>query len=215
MFIYSCIDCKYVDIMEINGEKKCPRCGGLFISLGISTSEWNKLDIEQSRKLIDEKISKYNQVKNTSSTISANDNIDEKNYDDLSDTSLFNVCELLEGTVDLKGESLKDIVYMDLLRFIMYLSYADGSIATEEVDYINNFFDTDFTIEQISEMIINQNIYSEEYENNIPRSFKIFVSIDSNNAKKNNLDLHVANIYISCLRNIGLALIKADGKFDK
>ena len=55
MFVYVCPNCKYTDILDSDGGK-CARCKTEYISLGLSTGEYNKLTGNQVKDLIDEKI---------------------------------------------------------------------------------------------------------------------------------------------------------------
>lgn len=44
MVIGCCEECKNIDLIEENQDNTCSKCGGRFVSLGISVEEWNELD---------------------------------------------------------------------------------------------------------------------------------------------------------------------------
>lgn len=54
MLVFVCPKCKYTDVLEEQGGN-CRRCGTGYISLGVSTLEYNDLDSDQVEQLIKEK----------------------------------------------------------------------------------------------------------------------------------------------------------------
>ena len=56
MFVFACRKCRYTDLYEEHEVAYCKRCGGLMVSLGVSSAEWNELDTEQIYELIYDKV---------------------------------------------------------------------------------------------------------------------------------------------------------------
>ena len=68
MIIYFCNKCKRLDIGETDEDKICMGCKSPMLSLGITSTEWNKLDENQMKRLIEDKVGVLEQaVKETPS----------------------------------------------------------------------------------------------------------------------------------------------------
>ncbi len=52
MIVYCCPKCKMVDLGEENEQKNCMKCGSSMFSLGIQSSEWNKLSNDQMKEVV-------------------------------------------------------------------------------------------------------------------------------------------------------------------
>ena len=57
MQVCCCSECRYLDLSEGKIISICPRCQGKYVSLGISTKEWNKLSWQQMNERIDDVLS--------------------------------------------------------------------------------------------------------------------------------------------------------------
>ncbi len=71
--------------------------------------------------------------------------------------------------------NLEKIFKTDMLNFLVYLAYADGTIAKEEVKYINLLFGLQFTEKMISDYANRWDLKSENIKNNAPLSLEPFV----------------------------------------
>lgn len=52
MLIGCCTNCRYLDLRDEFEGYLCPRCNSRFVSLGITSTQWNKLSEEESEALI-------------------------------------------------------------------------------------------------------------------------------------------------------------------
>lgn len=52
MLIGCCTNCRYLDLRDNFEGYLCPRCNSRFVSLGITSAQWNKLGEEESEALI-------------------------------------------------------------------------------------------------------------------------------------------------------------------
>ena len=62
MYIASCENCRYLDLMQ-NEAAKCPRCKGKMVSLDVDSAKWNSMSIEDKEALLDEKVPRQQDVK--------------------------------------------------------------------------------------------------------------------------------------------------------
>ena len=51
MNIGCCENCRYLDLMD-DAQKKCPRCGASFVSLGIGSAQWNSMSEEERQSAL-------------------------------------------------------------------------------------------------------------------------------------------------------------------
>lgn len=75
-----------------------------------------------------------------------------------------------------KELSVKLGVLGDFIDWLVYLGLADGYIAPEEVQFINNFLGFNFTQKDILDLI--PNTLTEDYFSTLPPSFKLFYDND-------------------------------------
>ncbi|MBO4904990.1 MAG: hypothetical protein J5367_07175 [Lachnospiraceae bacterium] len=57
MNIGCCENCRYLDLMD-DAQKKCPRCGASFVSLGIGSAQWNRMSEEERDKILASRFAK-------------------------------------------------------------------------------------------------------------------------------------------------------------
>ena len=76
---------------------------------------------------------------------------------------------------------IRNILSIDFLNFLMYLSASDWDINDEEVTFIREHLDFNLSKKSIQELIKEYNIYTVDYEKKIPYSMKLFVEADNNN----------------------------------
>ena len=62
MYIASCENCRYLDLMQ-NEDAKCPRCKGKMVSLDVDSAKWNSMSIDDKEALLDEKVPRQQDVK--------------------------------------------------------------------------------------------------------------------------------------------------------
>ena len=75
-----------------------------------------------------------------------------------------------DGRID-----LADTFRTDMLRFLIYLAYSDGSVNKEEIKYINLLFGTQFDEKMIRDYADRWGLRSESIRDHAPRSLNSFV----------------------------------------
>ena len=75
--------------------------------------------------------------------------------------------------------TLKKCIQVELCSYLMYLSAADGKIAWQEASFIRDYLDYDLTVDDIHQIIIENEIYSTEFEEKVPLSMKVLVNVDN------------------------------------
>lgn len=75
--------------------------------------------------------------------------------------------------------TLKKCIQVELCSYLMYLSAADGKIAWQEASFIRDYLDYDLTVDDIHQIIIDNEIYSTEFEEKVPLSMKVLVNVDN------------------------------------
>lgn len=81
-------------------------------------------------------------------------------------------------------------VKVEIAMFLMYLSASDGEIKWEEASTISELCDLNLTPQSLSDFIRENNIYSTEFENKVPISLKLLVTVD-NQIVENNMENEV------------------------
>ena len=100
----------------------------------------------------------------------------------------------------------------------MYLSSSDGQIKPEEVRFISDVADAQIPAERMAEYIRENNIYSTEFENDVPIALQFAVKLDNELYKRglseqvNNTNL--SEVIMQTFGYAGKALMQSDGDID-
>ena len=125
------------------------------------------------------------------------------------------VFDIIEATSDVyedESKPLKERFFIDMMQYIMYLSFADGKITTEEQEFMNGVFEQDFTIEKYKETIHLYGIGEEKFENTMPYSLQILNIYDK---KMNEIEdgYHSPKeLILDFMRRLGEYFIACDGE---
>ena len=138
-----------------------------------------------------------------------------------------NLKELISTTVetmDKAGElvgmetSVGKAALANLVNYLMYLSSSDGQIKPEEVRFISDVADAQIPAERMAEYIRENNIYSTEFENDVPIALQFAVKLDNELYKRglseqvNNTNL--SEVIMQTFGYAGKALMQSDGDID-
>lgn len=102
--------------------------------------------------------------------------------------------------------SLRNCVRTEWLKFLMYLSASDGQISWEESEFIHDYLDFDLDTDGIHQLVLENNIYSEDFENEVPISIQIFAKTDNAYYEATGNKREKDEISVSLLRRMFLAL---------
>ena len=109
---------------------------------------------------------------------------------------------------------MRKVMFMDLVKYIMYLSASDGRIGQREAEYLADLTDIKMTTSQIREFIEEQNIYSTKFESEAPLILKILVATE-NLLFANDADLEAlaSDILVKFFEIVGKELCEIDCEF--
>lgn len=104
------------------------------------------------------------------------------------------------------SDSLRELFSNELLLFFMYLSATDGKISLQEKNMMNSIFGNDFSREMYVQLINDCDIYSTEFEKNIPITIRLAADFDNKHLINNN----VASVIVNFMESAGKMLINCD-----
>ena len=100
------------------------------------------------------------------------------------DDELGGICDSLDksgnGIINYNSElTTRELLNLELSKFLMYLSASDGRVDINEAEYINGILEVNLTNLEITRLIKEQNIYSTMFEEEFPLIFKLFINADN------------------------------------
>ena len=129
--------------------------------------------------------------------------------------TMYKVCDSLDDSYDLDGLSMRELMRMDLLKFILYLGSADEKITEEEAEFIADYLEWEMTIPQWCEFINNQNLHSDSILEEVPLALKIFVDADNKAYSYDKSIMNACENYIWVFETLGDYFIDADNNVDR
>ncbi|RHG25758.1 AAA family ATPase [Dorea longicatena] len=97
----------------------------------------------------------------------------------------YGLCDTLDNmsigvaSINCDIETTRECLRLDLVRFLMYLSAADGHIAWQEAKFINNYFEFELNTDDIFKLVKEMNIYSTGFEETPPVILRVAVAADN------------------------------------
>lgn len=140
------------------------------------------------------------------------------------DSKLKDVINLTVDTMEKAGKmvgmeaSAGKAALANLVNYLMYLSSSDGQIKPEEVRFISDVADAQIPAERMAEYIRENNIYSTEFENDVPVALQFAVKLDNEIYKRglseqvNNTNL--SEVIMQTFGYVGKSLLQSDGDID-
>ena len=97
----------------------------------------------------------------------------------------------------------------DMLHFLIYLAYSDGSVNKEEIKYINLLFGTQFDEKMIRDYADRWGLRSESIRDHAPRSLSSFVhsNIGGETGEFSDSYYDLVQLYVTTFNYIGNDLI--------
>ena len=113
--------------------------------------------------------------------------------------------------------SIKKILKEELLKFCIYIAQKDDKIEPEEVDLINEIFDTTFNRKNTMELFLFKSDKLDEtnFPYTIPIPFKYFVLADSKHYESSTYNGLRSKLLFDTYELLGQTLIAADSKIDE
>lgn len=134
------------------------------------------------------------------------------------------IMNLVNNYVDLVGEAISTIMKkekseavtvarFELAQYMMYLSASDGEIRWEEAKLISEVCQLGFqTPQQVSAFIQENNIYSTEFEESVPLSFKILIQADNKLIDMGSTnEANICELVVFIYKSLGELLMNSDG----
>lgn len=103
------------------------------------------------------------------------------------------------------------LVKVDLQKFLLYLMASDGVIEDEEVSFINRLFELELTAEDWKEVIVEANIYTNDFAQNTPVSMHIAAYGDEYMRIQGGENLELVEKVIEGFTLFGKSFVGVDG----
>lgn len=103
------------------------------------------------------------------------------NYIDMMFELVFRLCDILTETAgkDIVGDTdIKEVVKIELIYFLMYLSSEEETWTVEDTDFVAKSLKMDLNQMFMDSLFSERKSYSEKFKNEIPFIMKIFVSFE-------------------------------------
>ncbi len=124
---------------------------------------------------------------------------------------VINLCEPFDDELNL-GMTTKEIMRIDLLKYILYLSAVDNVLSSQVVEILRDYFEWDMTVYQWYKFINQNNLATNDFANSIPISLQIFVRVDNNVYQIDHTISDMCDLYESIFDAIGKLVISAGGE---
>lgn len=119
---------------------------------------------------------------------------------------LIKLCET--ELVDIEGECIR----RELLNFISYLSASDGTITDDEVLFLHQYLQEDYSPLELSQYIEENNTYSVAFETTVPETLQRFTEKERGEASTGKMLKDSASLaYIRVMEQLGTEFLACDG----
>ena len=117
-----------------------------------------------------------------------------------------NLCDDMNERIFADGNgSLKNEVKVDLLYFLLYLSYSDKNVSDKEIECINYYFDEEY---KESDQLFSAE--SKDRELSVPVSLTYFIKIDNDNYTEQEMVSTLTAEMIGLYKKLGMEIICSD-----
>ncbi len=115
--------------------------------------------------------------------------------------------------MDLDEGALKNVLKMNVIKFLAYLAASDGVLSWKESRFIGELMDIHMTPSILNDLIKEQNIYSVEFEEDTPLILQIFVSFD-NALYESGVDLNIemGEALFGLYKVLSKGIVEANGR---
>ncbi|MEG2192884.1 MAG: AAA family ATPase, partial [Oscillospiraceae bacterium] len=110
----------------------------------------------------------------------------------------YKLCDALQNTESWDSANTataKEIFRGELFHFLLYLSFSDGVLTKAESQFIKEYLDFDYSVNDMREYAIANNVYGGGFANSIPYCFKAFVASDNKIEKSSETGNLILNLY--------------------
>ena len=89
--------------------------------------------------------------------------------------STIELCDCFNKEYNTGDTPLRDIMEMDILKYLLYIGLSDRKLTQEEADFISEYLDWHMPIPQWYKFVKNLNISGDSFLSDVPISFKVFI----------------------------------------
>lgn len=120
----------------------------------------------------------------------------------------------LDGFGPTQGETIVEILQRDIITFCAYLAECDGKLDSDELDFINKFFQQELEPDQIAALVRNQEIDDEAWMEKPFRSFDYFLKPKLlNTPESRGKYYNITNVYYKAFDKIGHEVMSCNQDF--
>ena len=120
-----------------------------------------------------------------------------------------NIFKVLSPTIENLGNvTVESVIYDDLFKFFTYLGLGDGKITDNEMEFINELLNANYSSEDIL------NLADQSLDDEIPLSFKCLDELDSIGLKYGMENLNSCSNLFGCYKLLGKFFITVDNELD-
>ena len=110
--------------------------------------------------------------------------------------------------------SLKELFILELKNFIFFLTASDGNIKSNEMFFINDIFDCDYTLSEINEAIKEWKLTSSKSKQDTPITLSLMKKLEEFKLFENN-DIRLMESIVNAYQILGSEFISCDDNEDQ
>lgn len=125
------------------------------------------------------------------------------------------LCDAIADKVelDLGDGSMSHALTINAFNFLAYLAASDGMLSWNECRYISDLFDMNITPNKLDEFIREKDIYSVDFEQDIPLCLKFLVSVDNATYEADiDMECELGETFLETFVILGMGLVKSNGR---
>lgn len=129
------------------------------------------------------------------------------------------LAELVDKSVPIDEEVGKEctfskLAFVELEKFLLFLTASDGMIEDEEVELFNYLHSNNLTAEQLKNLIVETRAYSSDFASTFPTCLSLAVMLDEA-ARKRDASISLTDTMLETYKTCGKLLLGIDGDIDK
>lgn len=110
------------------------------------------------------------------------------------------------------GVKASAILKVDIVHFLAYLAASDGVISWNEARYIGNLIGASMTPDKLNELIVENDLYSEEFEETVPMTLQMMVKVDNAVYESSaHVDIEAGEAVLTTYLLVGRGLVESNG----
>ena len=128
-------------------------------------------------------------------------------------SKLYELCDNIENTISDGSNqvSMREKLELDIVLFLFYLSAADGVVEPQETEFINTYFEKNFSSDDIIRLIHQCDVLSAKFLKKPPQTLVLFGLAD-NIFRENNIEVDGITLYLEFFSELGKDFLACDDK---